>query len=95
MGHVGPLGKNLTFFVSLGITEILGFSELFMLNLPCSKPFRNILNYASAANIEEVTKFYNLGDKIFETDFIYYHISSQTLMEKKLNTAKICSSRIK
>ena len=28
LGHVGPLGKNLTFFVSLGIGEILGFSEL-------------------------------------------------------------------
>ena len=27
------------------------------------------LNYASAANIEEVMKFYNLGDKTFEADF--------------------------
>ena len=26
-------------------------------------------NYASTANIEEVTKFYNSGDKTFETDF--------------------------
>ena len=34
-----------------------------------SKPFHNTLNYASAANIEEVMKFYNLGDKTFETDF--------------------------
>ena len=53
-----------------------------MLNLPCSKPFRNILNYASTANIEEVIKFYNLGDIIFSKDFNYYDISSQALMKK-------------
>ena len=34
-----------------------------------NKPFYNTLNYASTANIEEVMKFYNLGDKTFETDF--------------------------
>ena len=27
------------------------------------------MNYASTANIEEVMKFYNLGDRTFETDF--------------------------
>ena len=27
------------------------------------------MNYTSILNIQEVTKFYNLGDKIFETDF--------------------------
>ena len=27
------------------------------------------MNYASTANIEEVMKFYSLGDKTFETDF--------------------------
>ena len=27
------------------------------------------MNYASTANIQEVMKFYNLGDKPFETDF--------------------------
>ena len=37
--------------------------------LSYSKPFHNNLNYGSTANIEEVTKFYNLGDKTFETDF--------------------------
>ena len=68
MGHVGPLGKNLKSFVSLGMAEILGFSELY-LSCPTKKPFHNTLNYASTANIEEVTKFYNLGDKTFETDF--------------------------
>ena len=74
MGYVGPLGKNLNFFVSLGIAEILGFSELkieilFILKLSYSKPFHNTLNYASTANIEEVIKFYNVGDKTFDTDF--------------------------
>ena len=28
MSYVDPLGKNLHFFVCLGIAEILGFSEL-------------------------------------------------------------------
>ena len=46
LGHVGPLGKNLNFLVSLGMAEILGFSELlFILKLSCSKPFHNTLNY--------------------------------------------------
>ena len=27
------------------------------------------MNYTSTANIEEVMKFYNLGDKTFETNF--------------------------
>ena len=40
-----------------------------MLDLSYSKPSNNTLNYASTANIEEVMKFYNLGDKPFETDF--------------------------
>ena len=31
-----------------------------------SKPFHNTLTYASTANIEEVIKFYNLGDKILK-----------------------------
>ena len=70
LNHVGPLGKNLNFFVSFGISEILGFlSCLFILKLSHSKPFHNTLNYVSTANIEEVLKFYNLGDKAFETDF--------------------------
>ena len=70
MGHVGPLGKNLNLFVSLGIAKILGFSEFSLYTkLSYSKPFHNTLNYASTANIEEVMKFYNLDDKTFETDF--------------------------
>ena len=37
-----------------------------MLKLSCSKLFHNPLSYACSANIEEVLKFFNLGD---ETDF--------------------------
>ena len=69
MGHVSPLGKNVNFFVSLGIAEMLEFSDLlFIPKLSHSKPFHNSLTYASAGNIEEVVKFYNLGDETFETD---------------------------
>ena len=37
-----------------------------MMKLSYSKPFHSTLNYASAANIEEVTESYNLGNKSFE-----------------------------
>ena len=64
------MGKTLIFFVSLGIAEIQNFvSFQSILKLSYSKSFHNTLNYASTANIEEVVKFYNLGDKTFETDF--------------------------
>ena len=33
--------------------------------------FQNNLNYASTSNIRKVIKFYNLGDKTFETDFSF------------------------
>ena len=39
------------------------------MKLSYSEHIRNILNYASATNIEEVMKFYNVGDKTFEADF--------------------------
>ena len=77
MGHVGPLGKNLNFFVSLGIAEILGFSEVSVYTevvlLVYSKPFQNTLNYASTANIQEVMKFYKLGDKTLVGPGIAHH----------------------
>ena len=44
---------------------------MFILKLSYSKSFHNTLNYVSTANIEEVMKFYDLGDKAFETDFNY------------------------
>ena len=76
-GHVDPLGKKVNFFVSLGIAEIQGFLSIqFILKLSYSKSFHNTLNYAYTVNIEEVVKFYNLGDKTFETDFKYVIIFS-------------------
>ena len=70
MGYVRPLGENHNFFVSLGIAEVLRFSEL-SVNTEVVLLY-NTLNDASTANIEEVMKFYNLGDKTFETDFNFY-----------------------
>ena len=40
-----------------------------VLKLSYTRPFYNNWNYASTANTDEVMKFYNLGDKTFETDF--------------------------
>ena len=58
-------------FVSRGIADILGICELSIyieaVHLKTFLPFT--LNYASTANIEEVMKFYNLGNKSLETDF--------------------------
>ena len=71
MGHVGPFpwGKP-HFFYSLGIVEILGFSESSICTkVVLLKTYHNILNYSSTANIEEVMKFYSLGNKSFETNF--------------------------
>ena len=39
------------------------------MKLSYSKRFHNTLNYASTTYIEEVMKFYNPGNKTFETDF--------------------------
>ena len=71
LGHVGPLGKDRNFLSPLGWLKFLDFlSFLFILECSYSKPFHNTLNYASTGNIEEVMKFYNLGDKTLETDFL-------------------------
>ena len=70
MPHVGPLEKTLIFLSPLGSLNFLDFlSFLFILKLSYSKPSHSALNYASTANVEEVVKFYNPGDKTFETDF--------------------------
>ena len=69
LGVVGLLGEKFIFFDSLGTTKIsrsLNFSvysNVLLANFPEN------LDYAS--NIREVIKFYNLGDKTFETDFNY------------------------
>ena len=63
-------GKTLAFLSPLGSLKFQDFlSFLFILKLSYSKPVYNTLNYASTANIEEVMKCYNPGDKTFETDF--------------------------
>ena len=73
MGHVGPLGKNLNFFVSLGIAEILGFSERsFYTEVVLLKTFpQHFELFLYTANVEKVIKFCNPGDKTFETDFSF------------------------
>ena len=54
LSHVGPLGTNLTFFLSLGIAEISGFSKLSIYSeIVHSKPFCSTLNYASIANFQK------------------------------------------
>ena len=69
MGHVGPLGKNLIFLSPLGSLKCQDFlSFLFIQKFSYSEPIHDILSYASVENIEKVMKFYNLGDKTFETD---------------------------
>ena len=87
-----PWGKTLIFLSPLGSLKFLDFlSSLFILKLSCSKPIRNILNYASTVNIEEVTKFYNLGNKTFETDF---KISSCSNKDSKKDYAALLLRRL-
>ena len=69
----GLLGEKFTFFNCLETTKIsrsLRFSVYIDVVLLIN--FQNNFNYASASNIREVIKFYNLGDKTFETDFSPY-----------------------
>ena len=64
---VGLLGETFTFFNSLGTTKI---SKSLRLSVYINVVLlQNNLNYASISNIREVIKFYNLGDKTFETYF--------------------------
>ena len=46
------------------------------INVVLKITFQNNLNYASTSNIRKLIKFYNLGDKTFETDFSAYHLSA-------------------
>ena len=88
MGHLGPLGKNLSFFVSFGIDEILGFSKISVCTeVVLLKPFPQ--------HFEVCLYFYNLADKTFETDFnqngreclirfVIYHIPSRATQTSQL-----------
>ena len=62
------LRKKSRFLSSLsGLLKFKDYlSFLFIQRLSFSKPFYSILNYASTANIEEVMKFYNLGDQVLK-----------------------------
>ena len=63
MGHV----EKPNFLISLGITEILGFSELSVYTeVVLLKTYLQHFELCLFANIEKVMKFYNLGDKTFE-----------------------------
>ena len=66
----------LTMVTLLG--EKFNFLCIFMLSVPLT--FQNNVNYASTLNIREVRKFYDLGNKSFETDFNYsYKLDSDNL----------------
>ena len=70
LSRVSPLQTNLIFLSPFGLLKFQNFLYfLFILKLSYLKAFRNNLNYVSTANIQKVMKFYNLGDKSFETDF--------------------------
>ena len=67
------LGEKFIFFKSLGTTKIsrsfrLSVYIIIALLINFQEQFES---YASASNIREVIKFYNLGDKTFETDFSF------------------------
>ena len=62
---------------SLRIDEISEIVKLLIFKLSFSKPFWNNSNYASIANIREVSyeSFHNLGEKSFETGFRKHMLS--------------------
>ena len=67
---VGLFGEKFTFLNSLGTNKISRNLILFVhANVVLLINFQNNLKYASTSNIQKVIKFYNLGDKTFETDF--------------------------
>ena len=66
LGHVGPSYREKPLLELLKFHDFLNF--LSILRLSYSKFFYSTLNYDSTANIQEVMKFYNLGDQRFETD---------------------------
>ena len=64
------LGNKPHLLSSLGLLRFQGLPGfLFLLKLSYSKCFYSTLNYVSAANIQEVMKVYNVGNKTFKTGF--------------------------
>ena len=87
---VDLLGEKFAFFNSLETTKIsrrlrlsVYIDVVLLINFP-----EQFKLYASTSNIREVIKFYNLGDKTFETDFSQYRASikqfnfSKTMKDK-------------
>ena len=74
----GLLGEKFTFFKSIGTTKI---SRCLKLSAYINVVLLINLNYASTSNIREVIKFYNLGNKTFETDF-------NNMSHKKISSQK-------
>ena len=67
LSRAGPLGTNLISSSPLGTAEFQDFlSFRSILKLSYSKPFYSPLHYASTANIQELRKFYSLGNKSLE-----------------------------
>ena len=73
---VGLLREKFTFFNCLGTTKIsrslrlsVYINVVLLINFP-----EQFELYASTPNIRGAIKFYNLGDKTFETDFRFSYI---------------------
>ena len=67
---VGLLREKYTFFNSIGTTKISSTLRLFVyINVALPINFPEQFESCLTSNISEVIKFYNLGDKTFETDF--------------------------
>ena len=67
--------------------EKFNFLCIFMLSVPLT--FQNNVNYASTLNVWEGRKFYNLGNKSFETDFNYSYKIRQWIF------LSVCSVQLK
>ena len=87
LSHVSsPLWTKLIILSPLGLLKFQDFQNfLFILKLSYSKIFWNNLNYVSTANIQEVIKFHNQGDKSFETDFISFWLTLLYLFIRRGN----------
>ena len=67
LGHVGSLGKILNILSPLGSLKFWDFT-VYTEVIPV-KNFLQHFELCLYCKIEEVMKFYNVGDKTFETDF--------------------------
>ena len=66
---VSLLGEKFIFLTPLGHPNFNNFENSVYTHVVLLITFQNNLNYTSALSIQEVIKFYNIGEKTFETDF--------------------------